>query len=155
MQNHASAWVNSAEVGTSMPPMAMITEREKVAHLLRRFGLGASESELEFYAKDGLASAIDKLIGYESVDEGFDIPITDFKFGDQKLIVMQAVAAHWTLRMLCTRRPLQEKLTLFWHDHFATSGSKVNIPPPIFGWAALTRIVRRRPASAARLLQRT
>lgn len=110
----------------------MITEREKVAHLLRRFGLGASETELDYYAKEGLQSAIEKLINYDSVDEGFDIPITDFKFGDQKLIVMQAVAAHWTLRLLCTRRPLQEKLTLFWHDHFATSGVKVNVPPLMF-----------------------
>src|SRR5436309_640840 len=27
--------------------------------------------------------------------------------------------------MLYTRRPLQEKMTLFWHDHFATANSKV------------------------------
>ena len=33
--------------------------------------------------------------------------------------------------------------------------SKVNIPPPMFGWAAFTRMVRSSPASAARLLQRT
>ena len=27
----------------------------------------------------------------------------------------------WLDRMIRSRRPLQEKLTLFWHDHFATS----------------------------------
>ena len=27
--------------------------------------------------------------------------------------------------MLYTRRPLQEKMTLFWHSHFATANSKV------------------------------
>ena len=27
----------------------------------------------------------------------------------------------WLDRMVRSRRPLQEKLTLFWHDHFATS----------------------------------
>src|SRR5205807_403351 len=32
----------------------------------------------------------------------------------------------WLDRMLLTQRPLQEKLTLFWHDHFATANSKVN-----------------------------
>src|SRR5262249_16005835 len=31
----------------------------------------------------------------------------------------------WGRRMLQTPRPLQEKLTLFWHDHFATSQEKV------------------------------
>ena len=27
----------------------------------------------------------------------------------------------WLDRMVRSRHPLQEKLTLFWHDHFATS----------------------------------
>ncbi len=31
----------------------------------------------------------------------------------------------WANRMLVTPRPVQEKLTLFWHDHFATSQEKV------------------------------
>ena len=34
----------------------------------------------------------------------------------------------WFLRMLKTRAPLREKLTLFWHDHFATSIQKVKEP---------------------------
>ena len=32
----------------------------------------------------------------------------------------------WANRMLSTPRPLQEKLTLFWHGHFATSEEKVH-----------------------------
>ena len=31
----------------------------------------------------------------------------------------------WANRMLSTRRPLEEKMTLFWHGHFATSEEKV------------------------------
>jgi len=31
----------------------------------------------------------------------------------------------WANRMLTTRRPLEEKLTLFWHGHFATGENKV------------------------------
>ncbi len=34
----------------------------------------------------------------------------------------------WMLRMLATRAPLREKMTLFWHDHFATSLQKVREP---------------------------
>ncbi len=33
----------------------------------------------------------------------------------------------WLRRMAITKRPLQEKLTLFWHGHFATSAQKVQI----------------------------
>ena len=34
----------------------------------------------------------------------------------------------WFDRMLQTKAPLREKMTLFWHDHFATSIQKVNQP---------------------------
>jgi uncharacterized protein (DUF1800 family) len=38
-------------------------------------------------------------------------------------------AQHWWFnRMLKTKAPLREKMTLFWHDHFATSIQKVNQP---------------------------
>ena len=35
------------------------------------------------------------------------------------------VAYWWAERMLATRRPLEEKMALFWHGHFATSEEKV------------------------------
>ena len=31
----------------------------------------------------------------------------------------------WLFRMVHTRRPLQEKMALFWHNHFATAYSKI------------------------------
>ena len=34
----------------------------------------------------------------------------------------------WFRRMLKTESPLREKMTLFWHDHFATSIQKVKQP---------------------------
>jgi hypothetical protein len=39
---------------------------------------------------------------------------------------IRRVAQWWAERMLATPRPLQEKLTLFWHGHFATSQEKVH-----------------------------
>ena len=38
---------------------------------------------------------------------------------------MRRAAQWWAERMLITPRPLQEKLALFWHNHFATSQQKV------------------------------
>ncbi|HZY83312.1 MAG TPA: DUF1800 domain-containing protein, partial [Gemmataceae bacterium] len=35
------------------------------------------------------------------------------------------IRAWWLYRMLYSPHPLQEKLTLFWHNHFATSNAKV------------------------------
>jgi len=40
-------------------------------------------------------------------------------------IETQRLAVWWANRMLTTNRPLEEKLTLFWHGHFATGDAKV------------------------------
>jgi hypothetical protein len=40
-------------------------------------------------------------------------------------IETQRLGLWWANRMLTTRRPLEEKLTLFWHGHFATGDGKV------------------------------
>jgi hypothetical protein len=40
-------------------------------------------------------------------------------------IETQRLGLWWANRMLMTRRPLEEKLTLFWHGHFATGENKV------------------------------
>jgi uncharacterized protein (DUF1800 family) len=119
--------------------MALRTEREKGAHLLRRFGLGASETELDFYLQgSGLSGAIQKLLDYEKVEENFDLPLE--KLANQNgQINMPAVQLWWMVRLLATRRPLQEKMTLFWHDHFATSASKVVGPPLMHGQNELLR----------------
>lgn len=38
---------------------------------------------------------------------------------------MRRAAQWWAERMLLTRRPLEERLALFWHNHFSTSQQKV------------------------------
>ncbi|MFZ4506399.1 MAG: DUF1800 domain-containing protein [Fimbriimonas sp.] len=109
--------------------MAFETDRQRGAHLLRRFGLGASESELDFYMQDGLSGAIDRLLDFKSVDEGFSIGLANLTPKDGKPLNMRLVVSWWAARMLVSRRPLQEKMTLFWHDHFATSAAKVKAGP--------------------------
>ena len=98
-----------------------LTTREKVAHLLRRFGLGASEAELDYYAKDDLKGAIDKLF---AGDAKFDFQSKAFENG-KGFINIRLMQGFWYLRMLATQNPLEEKMTLFWHNHFATSSEKV------------------------------
>ena len=41
------------------------------------------------------------------------------------MLETRRVAYWWGNRMLSTNRPLEEKMTLFWHGHFATSEAKV------------------------------
>ncbi|MCO5295613.1 MAG: DUF1800 domain-containing protein [Fimbriimonadaceae bacterium] len=110
-----------------------MTEREKIAHLLRRFGLGASVSELDALEPKGVRGALDHLLDYETVNEGFSPSPWAFCFEEknpgQVYLEAPRFLGWWCLRMVMTRRPLQEKLTLFWHDHFAISAAKVEFGP--------------------------
>ncbi|MBS1726307.1 MAG: DUF1800 domain-containing protein [Armatimonadetes bacterium] len=99
-------------------------DRQKVAHLLRRFGFGASEAELDYYAKDGHTGAIDKLLDYEKIDDVVNVDPDSFSNG-KNVVNMRVAQGIFAMRLVGTMRPLQEKMTLFWHNHFATSSQKV------------------------------
>ena len=106
--------------------MALDNVRSQIAHLLRRAGFGATASELDYYASLGFTGAVDRLLNPEQVDDsGTDRLLQSLtaNLGDRKQI--EASKFWWVNRMLYTQRPLQEKMTLFWHNHFATANSKV------------------------------
>lgn len=47
--------------------------REQAAHVLRRFGLGASPEELERYEKLPPTKIVENLLDFDRTDEGFPI----------------------------------------------------------------------------------
>ena len=101
-----------------------LNEQEKIAHLLRRFGFGASEAEMTFYSKNGLAGAITALLDYEKVEDVCDIDPMAFSNG-KNVVNLRVIQGLFAMRLVGTMRPLEEKMTLFWHNHFATSSAKV------------------------------
>src|SRR5215468_4286406 len=106
--------------------MALDNVRSQIAHLLRRAGFGASEAELDTYTPLGFAGVVDRLLNPDQVDDSDTDRLLQplaAGVGDRKQI--EAAKFWWLNRMLYTRRPLQEKMTLFWHNHFATANSKV------------------------------
>lgn len=88
--------------------------------LFWRAGFGATPREARHWARRGKAAAIRWLldggpaptprIGAPRVEGGLD-PVGEWSHD----------AIWWLDRMVRSKRPLVEKLTLFWHDHFATS----------------------------------
>ncbi|MBD5656233.1 MAG: DUF1800 domain-containing protein [Candidatus Eremiobacteraeota bacterium] len=98
--------------------------RRHAAHLLRRAGFGGTAPEIDALAALDSERAVDSLLHPTQSDAAFsEYPDVNALY-DPK--IRNAVAQNWWLdRMLKTRRPLLEKLTLFWHGHFATSIRKV------------------------------
>lgn len=101
-----------------------LTEQEKIAHLLRRFGLGASEAEREFYGNLGWRGTIEYLLASPAKPDRWDVRAEEFA-NDRNVVNIRAAQGIWYGRMCVTDRPFVEKMTLFWHNHFATSASKV------------------------------
>ena len=111
----------------------MQARRESYArHLLRRAGFGATPQELDDYASMSTAAAIERLINYEREPDDVDarigtpnhVGITTRGVFSPNTVITDA-RQRWLFRMVHTRRPLQEKMALFWHNHFATAYSKV------------------------------
>lgn len=111
--------------------MALHSDREKFAHVLRRFGLGASEAELDYYLESGYEQGIERLLNFERVPEALEPDITFFT-NEDRFLPMPGVKLYVYQYLLTTTRPLEAKLTLFWHDHFATSSVKVEIPKAMY-----------------------
>jgi uncharacterized protein (DUF1800 family) len=108
--------------------MAETTKSEDFAveHLLRRAGFGYTPDELAYYKNLGFDATLDELLHPEKVkNDALDRLLNDqnFDFTD-----MGDLRRWWIYRMVYSKRPLEEKLTLFWHGHFATGNAKVNNP---------------------------
>ena len=96
-----------------------------VAHLVRRAGFGASRAELEELAERGYDAVLDELMDPEAqpdIDE-------DTLYRYMPMIEVPNTSNHaqmkWLYWMTNTRKPLQEKVALFWHQVFATGNTKV------------------------------
>ena len=103
-----------------------------IEHLLRRAGFGARPDELDFYRGMSISDVIEALVHYERVPDTVDSNIgksgyvgttTRGVFSPQSNITDSR--QRWLFRMVHSDRPLQEKMTLFWHNHFATGYTKI------------------------------
>jgi len=99
-----------------------------MAHLMRRAGFGATYEELETRAAKGYESIVDELLHPESQPE----IERDLMMRYQPQWVSQAglegQQEEWALRMINTKRPLEEKIALFWHQIFITGHAKCEYP---------------------------
>src|SRR5205823_11819900 len=120
------------------------------AHLLNRAGFGGPPAEIEKLAKLKPEDAISHFLDYEKIPDPTSDPswahpdptrmekFREMRGADEEERRRMAreqqnmqrqhgieLRGWWLERMANTPRPLQEKMTLFWHGHFATSLEKV------------------------------
>jgi uncharacterized protein (DUF1800 family) len=107
----------------------MSKDIELMAHLMRRAGFGADREELEAYAAKGYEATVEELVD----PEGHGIPqVDEDNFYRHHPASENAGGnptngqAQWMYRLINSPRPLEEKMTLFWHHVFATGNAKVD-----------------------------
>jgi uncharacterized protein (DUF1800 family) len=105
----------------------------KAGHLYRRAGFGATWGDLQAALKDGPAKTIDRLLNGRGDLAAFEKETRPLADSIAKVNNGPQARAWWLYRMLYTPHPLRERMTLFWHNHFATSNAKVNNAASMLG----------------------
>ena len=97
-----------------------------MAHLMRRAGFGAMRTELEALVAKGYEATVEELLQPENqADLDFDLMERYLpEYGE--LAGIESNQQGWIYRMINTKRPLQEKMTLFWHGIHCTGQAKVD-----------------------------
>ena len=91
-------------------------------HLYRRAAFGATWDQLQKALSEGPQGTIDKLLRPQADITAFDSEHDEFETSSGSA---NALRAWWLRRLMLTPYPLLEKMTLFWHSHFATNGTEV------------------------------
>ena len=124
---------------------------QTAAHLLNRAAFGGTPGEIEAARKKGLAAMVRELVDVNSAAADVPPPVwahprniraqrmeikaakdqgQNFQEKAREVRMMESenildLRRWWLERMMTGPAPLLEKMTLFWHGHFATSVQKV------------------------------
>ncbi len=117
------------------------TDWQATARLLRRAGFGASGPQIDAVAKQDRSVYLDTVLGLDADRDPGAVatprpmpvtPPTDWKTAtelktlqDELTVQLNDLTTWWVRRMVAVEEPIHEKLTLLWHNHFATSATKV------------------------------
>ena len=99
-----------------------------MAHLMRRAGFGAPYAEAEARAAKGYEATVEELLHPKAQPALDDDIMMRYKTEWVSKAGLEGQQEEWTYRMINTKRPLEEKMALFWHGLFCTGHAKCEHP---------------------------
>ncbi len=96
-----------------------------VGHLYRRAAFGASWEQLRQAMEEGPARTVERLLNPSGNTDEFETSFDEYESAAANSDSTEGLRAWWLRRMIQTPDPLKEKMTLFWHNHFAIDCGKV------------------------------
>src|SRR2546428_8014364 len=103
-----------------------LTDLQLMAHLYRRAGFGATRDQLETSLAKGYEATVEELLHPEEQPDFEDDLIFRYYPDVKESRQIEPAQSGWVYRMINTKRPLEEKMALFWHGLFATGFAKLN-----------------------------
>ncbi len=99
-----------------------------MAHLMRRAGFGAPYAELEARAAKGYEATVEELLHPEQQPDIEQDIMMRYKTEWVSKAGLEGQQEEWAFRMINTKRPLEEKIGLFWHGILCTGHAKCENP---------------------------
>ncbi len=138
---------NIRGIQSGLNPYGGAWTTKEISHLLKRTMFGAAKADIDYFRGLTMSQAVDELlntVGVLSPPPLKNYDNTDTPAGDQDLGVpqwstwintitddggvnyrrRQSLKAWWIGNMVNQNRSIQEKMILFWHNHFATEGKE-------------------------------
>ena len=102
-----------------------------VSHLMRRAGFGATRAEIEELSEKSYEDIVEDLLHPERTEDLEEDVLKRYNIELSYHDAYQLWSGRWIWRMINSRRPLEEKMALFWHHVFATAWYKSEHSPTI------------------------
>jgi uncharacterized protein (DUF1800 family) len=128
--------------------MATIAERRRIARLVHRFGFGPRPGEFSTLLAGGFDQAAEKYLNAPLSDTFADFQgepkVSDVgkrpapnsanivAYATEKRAQLTSLSFWWLDRMVLSEHSLRERMTWFWHGHWATSYQKVDDALPMY-----------------------
>jgi uncharacterized protein (DUF1800 family) len=100
-------------------------ERRLISHLMRRAGFGVNAAELDSLEGLDYDKLVDDLLDPPDTSWMGDHLVRRFHHEQSGMMSSFGPGEYWLYRMVTTKAPLIEKVTLFWHNIFATGYPKI------------------------------
>lgn len=130
--------------------------KNEVKHLLRRAMFGSPKGDVDYFVGLGFSGSIAQLLNVPNTDPAPPVWTYDSNYQDPNVAQgatwinapqdnqatgyrKKSLLAWWTGLMLNQSRTIQEKMTLFWMNHFATEIDSVSYPTYSYRTLALCR----------------
>jgi uncharacterized protein (DUF1800 family) len=143
-----NSYQNLTLLGIPLYGQDMNAQRLETSRLFQRFGFGPRPGEYAAALKTGVAGTRTKLLTVPAVDAGAALVaapnITDLgqrpapnskeivPFAIEMRFQVQQMRIWWLDRMAMSDHGLTERMTWFWHGHWATSVEKLNYAMPMY-----------------------